>query len=232
MTRQELVKKNKARAISVAEEPLIRWLRPGFCASTTRAGVRSQRCRLGGKQQRPRGSSAQDHEQVIEVGGLFILGTERHESRRIDNQLRGRAGRQGDPGESRFYLSLEDDLMRIFAKQWVSTLLERLGMEEGVPIESKMISKRIEGAQKAVEAQNFESRKHLLEYDDVMNKQREAVYGLRRQLLEGVDQRELILEDYVGGILSGFLDEFAGERVRPDQWNIKGSWRNLSTSSG
>ena len=126
-----------------------------------------------------------DHEQVIEAGGLFILGTERHESRRIDNQLRGRAGRQGDPGESRFYLSLEDDLMRIFAKQWVSTLLQRLGMEEGVPIESKMISKRIEGAQKAVEAQNFESRKHLLEYDDVMNKQREAVYGLRRQLLGG-----------------------------------------------
>ena len=122
---------------------------------------------------------------MIAAGGLFILGTERHESRRIDNQLRGRAGRQGDPGESRFYLSLEDDLMRIFAKQWVSTLLQRLGMEEGVPIESKMISNRIEGAQKAVEAQNFESRKHLLEYDDVMNKQREAVYGLRRQLLEG-----------------------------------------------
>ena len=140
---------------------------------------------------------------MIAAGGLFILGTERHESRRIDNQLRGRAGRQGDPGESRFYLSLEDDLMRIFAKQWVSTLLERLGMEEGVPIESRMISKRIEGAQKAVEAQNFESRKHLLEYDDVMNKQREAVYGLRRQLLEGVEQRELILEDYVGGILCG-----------------------------
>jgi preprotein translocase subunit SecA len=117
--------------------------------------------------------------------------------------------------------------MRIFAKQWVSTLLERLGMEEGVPIESRMISKRIEGAQKAVEAQNFESRKHLLEYDDVMNKQREAVYGLRRQLLEGVDQRELILDDYVGGILSGLLDEFAGERVRPDQWNIKGLQEKL-----
>jgi preprotein translocase subunit SecA len=100
--------------------------------------------------------------------------------------------------------------------------LERLGMEEGVPIESKMISKRIEGAQKAVEAQNFESRKHLLEYDDVMNKQREAVYGLRRQLLEGVDQRDLILEDYVGGILSSLLDEFAGEKVHPDQWNVKG----------
>jgi preprotein translocase subunit SecA len=112
--------------------------------------------------------------------------------------------------------------MRIFAKQWVSVLLEKLGMEEGVPIESKMISNRIEAAQKAVEAQNFESRKHLLEYDDVMNKQREAVYGLRRQLLEGVEQRELILEDYVGGILSGTLDEFAPENVHQDQWNVKG----------
>ena len=167
-------------------------------------------------------AAQKEHEEVIAKGGLFILGTERHESRRIDNQLRGRAGRQGDPGASRFYLSLEDDLMRIFAKQWVSTLLERLGMEEGVPIESKMISNRIEAAQKAVESQNFESRKHLLEYDDVMNKQREAVYGLRRQLLEGVDQRELILEDYVGGILSGILDEFAPEDKHPDQWNIKG----------
>jgi len=138
----------------------------------------------------------------------------------------GARERQGDPGESRFYLSLEDDLMRIFAKQWVSTLLERLGMEEGMPIESKMISNRIEGAQKAVEAQNFESRKHLLEYDDVMNKQREAVYGVRRRLLEGLDQRELILEDYVGGILSAALDEFAGEKLHPDQWNLKG-WNRV-----
>src|SRR5206468_9946320 len=129
-----------------------------------------------------------EHEKVVGVGGLHILGTERHEARRIDNQLRGRAGRQGDPGSSRFYLSLEDDLMRIFAKQWVSTLLQRLGMEEGVPIESRLISRRIEAAQKAVEAQNFESRKHVLEYEDVMNKQRVAVYGLRKELLEGVDQ--------------------------------------------
>jgi len=159
----------------------------------------------------------------LRPGGLFILGTERHESRRIDNQLRGRAGRQGDPGESRFYLSLEDDLMRIFAKQWISTLLEKLGMEEGVPIESKMISNRIEGAQKAVEAQNFESRKHLLEYDDVMNKQREAVYGVRRALLEEADQKELILEDYVGGILSGMLDEFAPEDKHPRPVECKGA---------
>ena len=138
---------------------------------------------------------------MVGVGGLHILGTERHESRRIDNQLRGRAGRQGDPGSSRFYLSLEDDLMRIFAKEWVRTLLQRLGMEEGVPIESRHDLARIEAAQKAVEGQNFESRKHLLEYDDVMNKQREAVYGLRRQLLEGIDQKDLILEDYVSDIL-------------------------------
>src|SRR5579862_7183193 len=145
----------------------------------------------------------------------------RHESRRIDNQLRGRSGRQGDPGSSRFYLSLEDDLMRIFAKEWVSTLLQRLGMEEGVPIESRMISRRIEKAQEAVEAQNFEARKHLLEYDDVMNKQREAVYGLRRQLLEGLDQKELIIEDYVPNLMSDLLDEYASEKIHPVQWDFK-----------
>jgi len=163
-----------------------------------------------------------EHEEVIAAGGLHILGTERHESRRIDNQLRGRAGRQGDPGSSRFYLALEDDLMRIFAKEWVSTLLQRLGMEEGVPIESKMITRRIETAQKTVEAQHFESRKHLLEYDDVMNKQREAVYGLRRRLLEGIDQKDLILEDYVASILADQLEEYCPEKAHVDDWNVKG----------
>jgi preprotein translocase subunit SecA len=163
-----------------------------------------------------------EHDDVIAAGGLHIFGTERHEARRIDNQLRGRAGRQGDPGSSRFYLSLEDDLMRIFAKEWVSNLLQRLGMEEGVPIESKMISRRIEGSQKAVEAQNFEARKHLLEYDDVMNKQRVAVYGLRHQLLEGVDQKELILEDYVSGILSDLMDQFCAVKVHAADWDLKG----------
>ena len=162
-----------------------------------------------------------EHDEVIAAGGLHILGTERHESRRIDNQLRGRAGRQGDPGSSRFYLSLEDDLMRIFAKEWVSKLLQRLGMEEGIPIESKLMSRRIESAQKTVEGQNFESRKHLLEYDDVMNKQREAVYGLRRQLLSGVDQKELILEDYVSSILSNLLDQYCAVKVHADDWDIK-----------
>jgi preprotein translocase subunit SecA len=163
-----------------------------------------------------------EHKEVIEAGGLHIFGTERHEARRIDNQLRGRAGRQGDPGSSRFFLSLEDDLMRIFAKEWVSNLLQRLGMEEGVPIESRMITRRIEAAQKAVEAQNFEARKHLLEYDDVMNKQREAVYGLRRRLLEGVDQRDLILEDYVSGILGDILDQFCPPKAHADDWDLKG----------
>ncbi len=163
-----------------------------------------------------------EHDEVTATGGLFILGTERHEARRIDNQLRGRAGRQGDPGASRFYLSLEDDLMRIFAKEWVSNLLQRLGMEEGVPIESRLISRRIEKAQEAVEAQHFEARKHLLEYDDVMNKQREAVYGLRRQLLNGVDQKDLILEDYVAGILSDLLDQHCAVKTHPADWDVKG----------
>ena len=133
-----------------------------------------------------------EHNEVVGLGGLHILGTERHESRRIDNQLRGRAGRQGDPGSSRFILSLEDDLMRIFAGDKVKALMQRLGMEEGVAIESKMVSKRIAAAQKSVEGRNFESRKHLLEYDDVMNKQRETIYGLRRQLMEEPDQRDYL----------------------------------------
>jgi preprotein translocase subunit SecA len=163
-----------------------------------------------------------EHDEVTAVGGLHILGTERHESRRIDNQLRGRAGRQGDPGSSRFYLALEDDLMRIFAKEWVSNLLQRLGMEEGVPIESKLITRRIETAQKAVEAQHFESRKHLLEYDDVMNKQREAVYGLRRRLLEGMDQKDMILEDYVASILGDLLEKYCPPKGHVDDWDIKG----------
>ncbi len=163
----------------------------------------------------------QEHKEVIEAGGLHIFGTERHEARRIDNQLRGRAGRQGDPGSSRFYLSLEDDLMRIFAKEWVSKLLQRLGMEEGVPIESGMITRRIEAAQKAVEGQNFEARKHLLEYDDVMNKQREAVYGLRRRLLEGLDQKDLIIEDYVSGILGDILERHCPPKEHVDNWDLK-----------
>ncbi|HXE91217.1 MAG TPA: preprotein translocase subunit SecA [Terriglobales bacterium] len=175
-----------------------------------------------------------EHDEVVTLGGLHILGTERHEARRIDNQLRGRAGRQGDPGSSRFYLSLEDDLMRIFAREWVSNMLKRLGMEEGVPIESRLITRRIEAAQKAVEAQHFEARKHLLEYDDVMNKQREAVYGLRRQLLEGLDQRDLIIgeDGYVAAILSDLLGQYCPEKVHPDDWDLTALKNQLFTRFG
>jgi len=134
-----------------------------------------------------------DHEEVVRLGGLHIVGTERHESRRIDNQLRGRSGRQGDPGSSRFYLSLEDDLMRIFGGDRIMGLMERLGMEEGVPIEHGMVTRAIERAQKQVEARNFDARKHLLEYDDVMNKQRESIYTLRRSILEGREGKDYIL---------------------------------------
>ena len=134
-----------------------------------------------------------DHEEVVATGGLHIVGTERHESRRIDNQLRGRSGRQGDPGSSRFYLSLEDDLMRIFGGDRIMGLMERLGMEEGVPIEHGMVTRSIERAQKQVEGRNFEARKHLLEYDDVMNKQRESIYTLRRSILEGREGKDYIL---------------------------------------
>jgi len=162
-----------------------------------------------------------EHDEVTSLGGLHIFGTERHESRRIDNQLRGRAGRQGDPGSSRFYLSLQDDLLRIFGGERMQNLMLRLGMEEDVPIESKLITKRIAAAQKAVEAQHFASRKHVLEYDDVMNKQRQAVYGMRRQLLEGENQKERILE-IVRGILASFIDQFCGENVRYDQYDLPG----------
>jgi len=162
-----------------------------------------------------------EHTRVVALGGLHILGTERHEARRIDNQLRGRAGRQGDPGSSRFYLSLEDDLLRIFAGERISGIMHRLGMEEGVPIESRLISKRIEAAQKAVEAQNFESRKHLLEYDDVMNKQRETVYGLRRQLLEGTDQKEFVM-DAADRVANWLVESNCPKDQHADQWNING----------
>jgi len=164
-----------------------------------------------------------EHKEVVSLGGLHILGTERHESRRIDNQLRGRAGRQGDPGSSRFFLSLEDDLMRIFAGDKVKALMQRLGMEKGVAIESKMVSKRIAAAQKSVEGRNFETRKHLLEYDDVMNKQRETIYGLRRQLMEEPDQREYLVgetgvaRDLLGDLTKQYLDP----NQSPDEWDVE-----------
>jgi preprotein translocase subunit SecA len=164
------------------------------------------------------GQCKAEHDEVVALGGLHILGTERHEARRIDNQLRGRAGRQGDPGSSRFFLSLEDDLMRIFGGERIKALMYRFGMTEGVPIESGLISRRIETAQKSVEAQNFDARKHLLEYDDVMNKQRETIYAIRRSALEGKDQR-----DYVLGIAEDvareLVETYCPREQHPDQWN-------------
>ncbi len=228
MARQELVKKSQARAVSAAEGAIQPVAGPGM----VRFYYQSQEFETTQEAwdaaiAHHESAAKKEHDAVVEAGGLHIIGTERHESRRVDNQLRGRAGRQGDPGASRFYLSLEDDLMRIFAREWVSTLLQRMGMEEGVPIESKMISNRIEAAQKAVETQNFESRKHVLEYDDVMNKQREAVYGLRRQLMGGVDQKLLITDDYVSTILSNILDENAPEKSHPDEWKTDALFSQL-----
>jgi preprotein translocase subunit SecA len=172
-----------------------------------------------------------DHDEVVALGGLHIVGTERHESRRIDNQLRGRAGRQGDPGSARFYLSLQDDLMRIFGGHRMQNLMLKLGMEEDVPIESRLITKRIAAAQKAVEAQHFASRKHVLEYDDVMNKQRQAVYGLRRTLLEGADQKQRILE-IIEGILGSYMDLRCPEKTHPSEYDWAGLESDILTQFG
>jgi preprotein translocase subunit SecA len=177
-----------------------------------------------------------EHEQVVKVSGLHIVGTERHEARRIDNQLRGRAGRQGDPGSSRFYLSLEDDLMRIFGSDRIAGLMERLGMEEGVPIEHRMVTRAIERAQKQVESQNFSIRKHLLEYDDVMNKQRESVYSLRRELLEGqvhlaedevVDTRAYLM-DLAEDLLDSAMETYCGRGADVEQWDLEALKREVT----
>ncbi len=158
---------------------------------------------------------------VVATGGLHIIGTERHESRRIDNQLRGRSGRQGDPGSSRFYLSLEDDLLRIFGSDRIKNLMGRMGMEDGEPIEHRMVSNAIERAQKRVEGHNFDIRKHLLEYDDVMNKQREVIYNQRREILAGTNLSEEIGQ-MIQELTDDLLDQFTDERTMPEDWNLKG----------
>jgi preprotein translocase subunit SecA len=168
-----------------------------------------------------------EHQRVVGVGGLHVVGTERHESRRVDNQLRGRSGRQGDPGSSRFYLSLEDDLLRIFGSQRIQKIMDRLGMEEGEPIEHKLVTRAIATAQKRVENHNFEIRKHLLQYDDVMNKQREVVYGLRRQILDGESQADTIAE-WIEEVVAGVLDVHAAAEAHPDDWNLAGLGETLT----
>ena len=166
-----------------------------------------------------RAQSAADRKTVLEAGGLMIVGTERHESRRVDNQLRGRSGRQGDPGASRFYLSLEDDLMRIFGSDRLQNIMRRFGMEEGIPIEHRMVTRAVERAQKQVEGRNFETRKHLLEYDDVMNRQRGDIYGMRREILEGNVGRDYILT-LADTILDSTLDRLLPPDSAADQWKL------------
>ncbi len=162
-----------------------------------------------------------EHDRVVELGGLHILATERHEARRIDNQLRGRSGRQGDPGSSRFYLSLEDDLLRIFGGERLQKVMDKLGMEEGEVIEHGMVTKAIETAQKRVEAHNFEIRKHLLEYDDVMNRQRQIIYGERRHIFEGENLKETILE-MAEEVLESLVALYANEDAYPEDWDLRG----------
>src|SRR5262245_439684 len=163
---------------------------------------------------------------VPDLGGLYIVGTERHESRRIDNQLRGRSGRQGDPGRSRFFLSAEDDLIRIFAGDRIYKILDRLGPGEDLPIESKRLTKTVEGAQKKVEEQNFNIRKRVLEYDDVLNKQRQVIYAERRKVLEGADLSEQA-RDWIAELLVNKVDEFAGEEIPPADWDLEGLFAAL-----
>jgi len=158
---------------------------------------------------------------VAELGGLHVLGTERHESRRIDNQLRGRSGRQGDMGSSRFYLSLEDDLLRIFGAERISSVMDKIGFEEDQPIEHRLVSKAIENAQKRVEGQNFDIRKHLLEFDDVMNQQRKVIYDQRRTVLKGENLRN-VLDDMLDDIVAGIVDDYMDEKIHPEEWNLRG----------
>jgi preprotein translocase subunit SecA len=174
-----------------------------------------------GQLQKAQAQCAAEHDQVVALGGLHILGTERHEARRIDNQLRGRAGRQGDPGSSRFYLALEDDLLRIFGSDRISGIMAKLGMDEGQPIEHSMITKAIENAQRKVEAHNFEIRKHLLEYDDVMNKQREVIYSQRRDVLESEDTHALV-EEMSTDVLDEIFTTHVPADAYVDDWNLTG----------
>ena len=173
----------------------------------------------------------EEHKKVIELGGLHILGTERHEARRIDNQLRGRSGRQGDPGSSRFYISLEDDLMKILGSDRIRNLLMRVGLKEGVPIESKLVSKTIENAQRQIESMNFSARKHLLEYDDVMNKQRKFIYEYRRSILEGKDFKEEIFE-IIENIYDFLFDEYINENKESDEWDFESLRKEILAQFG
>jgi preprotein translocase subunit SecA len=172
---------------------------------------------------------ATEHDRVVELGGLAVLGTERHESRRIDNQLRGRSGRQGDPGESRFYLSLEDDLMRMFATRTVGNLMERLSLPDDVPITHRLVTRAIANAQRQVESQNFEQRKNVLKYDEVLNKQRQIIYDVRRKILEGADLREQTL-GFLGDVVANLVAEYCPQGVYPEEWDLDGLFTALAAT--
>ncbi len=186
----------------------------------------SYRQRFGELLEQYQALSSDERSKVIAAGGVHIIGTERHESRRIDNQLRGRSGRQGDPGSSRFYLSLEDDLMRIFGAERIQGIMNRLGMEEGIPIEHGLVTRAIENAQKKVEAHNFDIRKHLLEYDDVMNKQREVIYQQRREVLKGEDLKEQVL-GMAEGLAEDTVTRCVDAQLPPEEWDLNGLSENL-----
>jgi preprotein translocase subunit SecA len=199
--------------------------RPGAVTIATNMAGRGVDIVLGGKPEDPKkGVNPELYEKVKALGGLHILGTERHESRRIDNQLRGRAGRQGDPGSSRFYVSLEDELMRLFGPERFSFLMK--GWPEEEPLEHRMVTKAIERAQKKVEARNFEIRKNTLKYDDVMNKQREIIYAERRRVLMGEDIRDSVI-NMIERTVRRVVDEFASPQIHPDDRNLPGLWEAL-----
>jgi len=186
--------------------------------------VKAKECSIRTENPKPGVTCSEDPRKCIEKGtpcGLYVIGTERHEARRIDNQLRGRSGRQGDPGSTRFFLSLEDDLLRLFGSDKVMELMDRFGGKEKEPIESKLVTRALQNAQKRVEMQNFEIRKRLLEYDDVMNKQREVIYGLRKEILDGANLRDLILNQYAQEIVEEKIDLYAPQGVEPEEWDLK-----------
>src|SRR6185369_12636550 len=166
-----------------------------------------------------------EHDEVVELGGLYVLGTERHESRRIDNQLRGRSGRQGDPGESRFYLSMQDDLMRLFNSGLAESMMTRAGFPEDMPLESKIVTRGIQSAQSQVEARNFEIRKNVLKYDDVMSRQRVVIYEQRRRVLEGEDLHEQV-GHFRSDVLSAYIQAATAEG-RPEEWDLEALWTAL-----
>ncbi|MFM8693760.1 MAG: preprotein translocase subunit SecA, partial [Actinomycetota bacterium] len=178
--------------------------------------------------ERQKAAVSKGHDEVVALGGLYVLGTERHESRRIDNQLRGRSGRQGDPGESRFYLSLQDELMRRFNSALVERFLSAAGIPEDTPIESKMVTNAIKSAQTQVESQNFEMRKNVLKYDDVMNRQREVIYRERREVLEGADIKEQVT-GFIEDTIRGYVGAATNEGF-PEEWDLDQLWTALKAT--